>query len=252
MKLGLQLYTLRDLMKEDFTGVLQQVAKLGYEGVEFAGYGGMTADSLRGVVQELGLAPVSSHVSLDRLENHLEEELTYAKALGLAYVICPFLPESRRSTRADYLRLAEVLNGIGQRCQEAGVGFGYHNHAFEFDPMDEVGYPLDDLLQHTNAQWVNAELDVYWVEYGGAAAVDYLNRYAGRCPIIHIKDMDATDRSFREVGQGTLNMLDIFSAAKAAGTQWLVVEQDVCKGDPLQSVRESLTYAKELQSKINQ
>ncbi|GGI97832.1 sugar phosphate isomerase [Alicyclobacillus cellulosilyticus] len=245
-KVGVQLYTLRDVLQDDFAGTLRKVAEMGFDGVEFAGYGGYTAPQLRALCDELGLEPVSSHVPLDVLESKLDEALAYAKELGLRHIACPWSPPERRNSRAAYQALADSLNRIGTACHEAGILFSYHNHAFEFDTFDGE-YGLDLLLQWTQPSFVGAELDMYWVEYAGESAKAYLRKYAGRCRFLHVKDMAADEqRSFAEVGSGSLDVPGILEVAAETGVEWLIIEQDVCQQPPLDSVRQSYAYVSRL------
>ncbi|MFD1676983.1 sugar phosphate isomerase/epimerase family protein [Alicyclobacillus fodiniaquatilis] len=240
-EIGLQLYTLRELMEQDFIGTLKKVAKIGYQAVEFHHFGGMTAKELRGVVDDLGLKPLSSHVALDRLEHELEQVISESVELGLEYVVCPWLPESRRETPEAIASLASVLEKIGARCQEAGLQFAYHNHDFEFAKVGDE-FALDVLFANTSANHVQAELDLYWIKRAGQDPVAYIQKYKNRCDLLHVKDMSAKDGSFDTVGQGVLPWPDIFAAAEQAGAKWYIVEQDVCPGDPLESIQTSLQF----------
>lgn len=246
VKIGLQLYTLRDALAENFRVGLRRVAALGYQGVEFAGYGGLEAEELGMLTRALGLSPVSSHVSIDQLDAHLADELDYAVTAGLPHVVCPWLPASRRASAGEYRATARLLNEIGAACRARGVQFGYHNHAVELESQVENVSALEFLLAETDPTLVNIEFDVYWIQYAGMSPQDWIRRYAGRCPLLHIKDMDSSDRSFREVGQGSLDMEGIVAAARAAQSSWLLVEQDECRQNPWVSVTESLSYLKRL------
>lgn len=237
---ALQMYTVREDAGRDFVGTLRKVVALGYAGVEFAGTGGMTAPDLKRLLDDLGLQVAGSHVGLDTLEGALDAALEYNLTLGNRFVVCPWLPEDRRRDADDYRRLADVLNDIGRACRELGLQFCYHNHAFELQSFNgQTG--LDILFEATDPDLVKAELDTYWVEYGGASAVEYLRRYAGRTPLVHLKDMaDDPQRSFAEVGTGTMDFDAIFAASEAAGVEWYIVEQDTCQRPPLESVEISL------------
>ena len=245
-RVALQMYTLREEAKSDFEGTLRQVAKLGYHGVELAGYGGMAAAALRALLDRLGLVAAGSHVRLERLEGALDEELAFAQTIGCRDLVCPSVPEGRRESIDDYRRLAALLGQIGQRCRDAGARLSYHNHAFEFVrlPADEptaagtTARALDLLLGWTDPELVKWEPDVYWIARAGEDPVAYLNAYAGRCPLVHIKDMaDDAERSFAEVGAGTLDLPAICQAAELGGAEWLIVEQDRCAGPPIESAR---------------
>ncbi len=253
-QIGLQLYTLRERMKDNFVDTLKEISNIGYRGVEFAGYGNLQARELREIVQDLGLMPVSSHVALADLEEHLASEIEYAKELGLSYLVCPYLPEPRRQSVRDYLELAESLEKIGETCRVEGLTFCYHNHAFEFLIQTEVNeYALDSLFRLTQKEAVQAELDLYWIEYARESATTYLQKYMGRVPLVHVKDMSRDpDRRFMALGEGMLDLPQMVQVAKDSGTKWLFVEQDVCEGDPLKSVTTSYAYLTALVSMKNQ
>jgi sugar phosphate isomerase/epimerase len=238
--IALQMYTLRNESARDFAGTLREVAEIGYAGVEFAGTGGLSAAELRGLLDDLNLRAAGSHTGLDALEGDLNAALDFTQAIGSEFVVCPYLPEERRRTADDYRALAETLNRAGAACKQRGLQLCYHNHAFEFQRFDGQ-YALDILYSATDPDLVKGELDTYWIQKGGADPAAYIRQYAGRCPLIHLKDMAADDtQSFAEVGQGTLDWPAIFAAAEAGGARWYIVEQDVCPGPPLESVALSL------------
>lgn len=250
MKIGLQMYTLRTVMTDDFPGKLRRVAEMGYDGVEFAGYGGMQPKDLSRLLTDLGLAGMSSHVQFPELESDLDRVMEDAQTLGLQYITCPSVPKERRQTKDDFARLADLFNQVGAHVEEAGMQFAYHNHNHEFVSFDGT-YGLDYLFSHTDPKQVQTELDLYWIEFAGENAVRYIDRYRGRCDLLHVKDM-ATDGDGRydvEVGQGSLPWTEVFASAQAAGTVWYIVEQDHCRNEPFASVQTSLTY---LQQHANQ
>lgn len=241
---ALQMYTVRDAAQKDFVGTLRKVAEIGYKGVEFAGTGGLSAPELRNVLSDLGLEAAGSHVGLDQLENDLSAAIEYNLAIDNRFVVCPYLPEERRQTIDDYRRLAEILNRVGQDCQADGLQLCYHNHAFEFTRFGGET-ALDFLLTNTFSDLVQSELDTYWVKYGGEDPAEYIRRYADRVPLVHLKDMAADEqRSFAEVGEGTMDFDAIFAASETAGVEWYIVEQDTCKRPPLESVAISLRNLK--------
>lgn len=240
---GLQLYSLRNEIKEDFIGVLEKVAKIGYEGVEFAGYGGIKATDMKEHLERLGLKAVSSHVALDRLKNNLEEEIAYAKVLGMKHIVCPW---ASFEGIEDVESLAKTLNKVGKTCFAEGLTFSYHNHDHEFVKIDG-DYILDLLFAKTNPEYVKAELDLCWVSRGGVDEVAYVEKYSGRCPILHAKDY-ITNPRFRqvEVGTGLVNFRGIEKVAKSAGVQWFIVEQEEYNMDPFESIKISLENLKQL------
>ena len=234
---ALQLYTVRDESAHDFAGTLRRVAQIGYGAVEFAGYGGLSADEVKALLSETGLRAASTHVGLAALDADLDHQIDYCLAIGSQYLMLPWIEPGRRG--ADAMRdLAPRLNEFGRRCQERGVVFGYHNHDFEFARSDGR-YLLDQLLDATDPALVVLELDVYWAAYAGADPSTYLRQRAGRVPLVHLKDM-APDRSFAEVGDGTLDLPGIFTAAEEGGARWYIVEHDRPSMPALESARRSL------------
>ena len=241
--IGLQLYTVRDHLQKDFAGTLKRVADIGYRNLELAGYGGMAAQELRRMLADLGLNPVSSHAPLFGDANR---EIEYARELGASYIVCPWLPEELRRTADDYRAVGGRLAALGETCAAAGLTLCYHNHAFEFETKGDGGeYGYDLLFGAASADRLRAELDVYWVERAGLRATDYISRLGARSPLLHLKDMAAdAGRSFAELGAGALPLPDIIAAGEKAGAQWMFVEQDVCKGDSLESAAVSFAYLK--------
>ena len=245
LPVALQLYTVRDQLREDFRGTVRAVAEMGYDGVQFAGYGGLSAVEMRRLLEETGLRPAGTHTGLDTLEHDLGTEIDYNLAIGNRWIICPSLPEARRRDLAGWREIAATLNRIGERCVQRGLRFGYHNHAFEFPEIPGSGgrHGLDVLLGETAPDLVFWEPDVYWITKGGADPVALIRRHAGRIPITHLKDMTADDRqTFAEVGEGMLDWPAILAASQQAGVEWHCVEQDRCDHPPLDSARLSLQH----------
>jgi sugar phosphate isomerase/epimerase len=243
LPVALQLYTLREQMKDDFAGAIRAVGAMGYDGVQFAGYGGLSAEQMRQLLAESGLKPAGTHTGLDILENRLDDEIAYNLAIGNRWVICPALPEARRRDLAGWRQVAASLDQIGRRCRERGLLLGYHNHAFEFPPIPDGGTTrgIDVILNETDPQYVFWEPDVYWVHKGGANPAAMIRQYAGRVPITHLKDVTKDERAtFAEVGEGGLDWPAILRASQDAAVEWHCVEQDRCDRPPIESVRISL------------
>jgi sugar phosphate isomerase/epimerase len=238
-RVALELYTVRDETERDFVGTLRQVAQMGYPGVEFAGFGNVTAQALAALLAEIGLQAVAAHIPLVALQGErLDTTLRYCKEIGCPYIVLPWLAEEWR-TQAKFQELAPQLNDIGARCQREGFVFGYHNHNFEFARVDG-GYLFDTLLQATDPSLVKIELDVYWVAFAGVDPIAFLQTHADRIALIHMKDM-ASDRSMTEVGKGILDMQSIWSFAQSHGL-WGIVEHDHPQMPSLESARISLEY----------
>ncbi len=237
MSIALQLYTVRDKTVGDFTGTVREVAALGYQGVEFAGYGSLTAQEMKALLTETGLRAVSTHVALHALEQDLAKEITYCQNIGCSFLVLPWLaPELR--TVESFRQLAPRLNVFGRQCQEAGIMFGYHNHDFEFVQHDGTTF-MAMLLANTDSALVKLELDVYWAAYAGVDPSTFLQQHAGRIPLVHLKDM-TPERAFAEVGDGTLDIAHIIDVAQASGTQEFIVENDAPALPSLESAKRSL------------
>ena len=229
---GLQLYTVRDLCEKDFVGALRKVADIGYAGVELAGTYGLSAQEIRDVLDELGLKCVGNHTG----ERDLDKLAADNKTLGCEYVGGPALPPGGfPRDEASCLAAAKHMNEVGAAYQRRGLHLYYHNHAHEFEKVGGK-YVLDIFYENTDPNLVYAEIDVYWVQYANVDPAAYLRKYPGRCPLIHIKDMDK-NRGFAEVGEGTLDWDDIFAACEEVQAKWYIVEQDRCNRPSIESAR---------------
>jgi sugar phosphate isomerase/epimerase len=235
-----QMYTVRDASRHNFAGTLQRVAELGYAGVELAGTFDTKPNELANLLNDLGLHCVSAHVSLSDLRSKLDQQIDIYKTLGADYLVCPWLPPEERGDEITYRTLAETLDQIGEQCRANGLQLCYHHHDFELRRLSGR-YALDILLQETKPENLQLEPDTYWLKYGGEDPAGYIARWGERVPLVHLKDMTATSPpAFAEVGTGTLDWISIFEAASAGNTRWYIVEQDICPGDPFESLRTSL------------
>lgn len=244
--ISVQMYTLRAAVEADYLGTLRAVAELGYQAVELVTLGGMTAPALRSELDAFGLQVSGMHVALDRLEQQTAQALDEVATLGATFVVAPYLPAERRTSANDYRRVGQALTKIGAAAQHHGLQLCYHNHDFEFQRFDDVT-GLAIMLEEADAVLVKSELDVYWAAKAGVDPVQLIRGLTGSVPLIHLKDMaDTPDREFAEVGSGTLDFPAILAAGDTAGTEWYVVEQDVCKRPPLESVGMSLAYLRSL------
>ncbi|OCA88060.1 xylose isomerase [Bacillus sp. FJAT-27225] len=239
---AVQMYTLREEAEKDFAGTLRKVAELGYDGVEFAGFGGLSAQEVKGLIEELGLQAVSAHIPLPELEGNLEKVINDLKTVGIQYAVCPYLPLELRNEEF-YLSMIPSLNKIGETLKAEGITLCYHNHDFELQPLSDGRTALETIFEDTDSNALNTELDVYWLSKAGENPVRWLNRYAGRSPLVHLKDMTADEEQFfAELGTGSIDLNAILDAGQEAGVQWWIVEQDACRRDPFESVEISLNY----------
>jgi sugar phosphate isomerase/epimerase len=222
--IGVQLYTVRDLMESDVRGTLEKVASLGYDEVEFAGYFGHSPEEIKAILDDVGLAAPAAHISLEDVRRDLRSVISSARAIGHRFVICPSLPHDERGDLDSYRELAQTLNEAGRACRDEGLRCGWHNHAFEFEKIDGR-VPYDLLLEETEPELVVFEIDLFWTISAGADPIDYFERYPGRFSLCHVKDM-AADGTMVDVGAGEIDFGSIFGHAETAGLVHYVVEHD--------------------------
>jgi len=256
-KVGVQLYTVRDLMKNDFEGTIAKVAEVGYKEVEFAGYFGRTADQVRAVLEKNGLKAPSTHVQYDELDDKFPSVIDFSKAIGLEYIICPWIPEELRKSPDIWKQASEKFNKAGEQAKAAGMQFGYHNHWFEFLPTDGK-LPYDELLKLCDPNLVKMEMDLCWITAAGSDPLKYFNEYPGRFPLVHVKDLKTKPKvttggaqnfgdtvDLTEVGSGTIDWKRIFAQSDKAGIKHYVVEHDHPK-QPIESITKSYAYLSKL------
>ena len=240
-KVGLQLYTVRDLMKADLPGTLRKVAQIGYKEVEFAGYFGRSPAQIRALLKQNGLTSPSSHIGLDILEKDPVKAFADAKAIGHQWATVPYIPEERRKTVDDWNRIIDLLNRLGPQAKAAGLRLAYHNHDFEIRPVNGVR-PLDMMLDKTDPSLVDFEMDLYWVVFGGGDPMDFFNRHPKRFAMVHVKDSAGPpDNKMVDVGKGTIDFTRIFAQSDKAGIKHYFVEHDQ-PADPIATIRNSYQY----------
>ncbi|MDX2442836.1 MAG: sugar phosphate isomerase/epimerase [Bacteroidales bacterium] len=244
---GLILYTVRDDMKKDPMGTLEKVASIGYEVVEAAGYSnrefyGMKPAKFKEAVESFGMKLLSSHNGVT--EENVKEIAEDAAEAGLKYVVKPSMSHDGID---DFKRGAEMYNKFGEIFNDAGIRFGYHNHSFEFEKIDDV-IPYDILLQETDPTLVTMELDLYWIVKGGHDPWEYFEKFPGRFELWHVKDMKESGKQYEtEVGNGIIDFKKIFFMKKLAGLKNYFVEEDNCRDfSTFESIQISLDYIKKM------
>ncbi|MXW64393.1 MAG: sugar phosphate isomerase/epimerase [Bacteroidetes bacterium SB0662_bin_6] len=238
--IGVQLYTLRSILGDDFAGTLEQIAGVGYKNLEFAGYYGHTPADVRKILDDLGLKARSGHFGMPMVQENPDTIIEGAVTLGMEYVVVPALPTAMRADLDAYKTAAAAFNELGEKCKEAGVRFGYHNHGFEFEELDGV-LPYDVLLDETDPQLVVMELDLAWIEHAGKDPLAYFERHPGRFPLWHLKDIDE-EGELANVGAGRIDFPAIFAKAEQAGLHYGIVEHDRPGDDPVASIAASYAY----------
>ncbi|MEZ4455844.1 MAG: sugar phosphate isomerase/epimerase [Gemmatimonadales bacterium] len=238
-RLGIQLYTVRELFRADPEGTLRALADAGYREVEFAGYVGRTPAQVRRMLDAAGLEAPSAHIDLDAIEKQWEGTLAAAREIGHRYLVLAWIPAANRASLATYRAVGALLNRAGEAAARHGIRVAYHNHDFEFAPLDGgVGY--DALIASLDPALVSLELDLYWMTKAGRQPLDYFARLPGRFPMVHVKDMGPKGE-MRDVGAGTIDFAAIFRQREQAGIKHFFVEHDE-PGDALASARASAKY----------
>jgi len=253
-KIGLQLYTVRDLMKQDLDGTLSKVAAVGYKEVEFAGYFDHSPKDVRAAVDRHGLTAPSAHIDYKNLGDKFPEVIEAAKVVGHEYLVNPWIDEEIRKQPDGWKQAAETFNRAGEACKKAGIQFAYHNHWFEFLPVNGK-LPYDLLLTECDPNLVKMELDLCWITVGGQDPLRYFDRYPGRFPLVHVKDVKrvppvtaggaqdfgSSMKDMTEVGSGIIDWKKIFAQSDKAGIKHYFVEHDNPK-KPLESIKKSYDY----------
>jgi sugar phosphate isomerase/epimerase len=253
---GVQLYTVRDAMKTDFDGTLAKVAQVGYKEVEFAGYFDRAPKDVAAVLKANRLTAPSCHVGYDIVEKKWSEQIEAAHTIGHEFIVCPWIDPAQRTEPDGFKRAADLFQKAGEQSHKAGIQFAYHNHTFEFQPSDALGGKLPyDVLLATDPKYVKMELDLCWISVAGKDPIAYFNKYPGRFPLVHVKDMkqlpkgaegptaspDKEMPNMTEVGGGVIDWKHIFANSGKAGIEHYFVEHDF-PADPFASITKSYGY----------
>jgi sugar phosphate isomerase/epimerase len=241
-KIGIQLYSVRDAMLSDPIGALTQLAKIGYKEIESAksqkgNYYGLSAKEIKKVTTDLGIKLVSGHVQID---TDWQKSIDQAAEAGQKYLICSVLPGNGQ-TLENYQRSADIFQKSAEACKKSGLTFGYHNHENEFEKVG--GQTLYDiLLDRTDPALVKMELDLGWVIATGSDPDYYFNKYPGRFPLWHLKDMDLKLKHSTEFGKGGVDIKKLLTSASKSGLEHIFIEQEEYTGPPLESVAFDYKY----------
>lgn len=239
-QIGVQLYTVRGLASDDLEGTLRGVAAAGYRAVELAGLPQTAPGVLKRLLDENGLRAVASHEGIEHLRDDANAVAARLVELDCPRVIVPWMPEVDRRSANDVRRFATELGGFARIFAEHGIGLGYHNHDFEFAPLE--GTTVWDILLAELPPGVEIELDVYWAAVGGRDPVATIRATAERVRLLHMKDRaSGPEPRDAPVGEGILLLPEIVAAARAAGVEWYIVEQDEPR-DPLADIARSYRY----------
>lgn len=239
-EISLQLYSIRDAVNElGFERVLEEVAKMGYTGVEFAGRGDVSAKDMKKYLDNAGLKAISSHTGYPILKDELDAEMEYMGYLGAKYIACPSAPFG---TLSQIEETAEVLNKAGEKMAANGMILSYHNHAPELWLTVNGKVALDYFFEITNPDFVKAQLDVFHVQRADVDPYEYVKKYAYRMPTIHLKQMESVDnKEDARAGAGIIDFRKLIDITSATGTVEYIYE-DEGRGDQLEMARVSAEY----------
>lgn len=250
--LAVQLYTVRESVSKNLEGTLEKLAGLGYKNLELYGYNGSffgkTPTEFNTILKNTGMKVISSHHTSGiamkgkgTLTEGWEKAVEDVNAVGAKYMVCAFLFPNER-TEDHYKALPAMFEKAGSATKSAGIQFAYHNHDFEFQQKVGDELAMDYIIKNTAADLVKIELDLYWISKAGFDPVAYFEKYPGRFPLWHVKDMEAGTKAITEVGNGTVDFDKIFAAKKKAGMKYWFVEQDTSKRDMFDSLTISRDY----------
>lgn len=266
LPVAVQVYSVRDNAEKDFKGTMEKIKEIGYAGVELAGLYGLEPSYIKQVLAELELVPVSAHVPFQELTEDLEGTVAKYKEIGVSYIAIPYLGDEDRPGAPKFEENLKKMVKIGQCCKENGMQMLYHNHDFEFIKMPNGQYGLDYIYSTLSPDLLATEIDTCWVKVAGEDPAEYIKKYTGRSPVVHLKDFikegmpanmyeligietekkeEAGKFEFRPVGSGMQNFPPILEAAVEAGAKWVVVEQDQSYDTPaIEAITMSRTYLK--------
>jgi sugar phosphate isomerase/epimerase len=231
LPLGMQLYSVREMLPKDYTGTLRQVGALGYKEVEAASFYDHSVEEVKAAMQAAGLSCVSAHYPLGALKPKLDDTIAYCKSLGLEYIVCSSpmhqQPGAGHSelTLDDWKWNADQFNQIGEKVKAAGMNFAYHNHVAEFTAIDST-LPWEVLEKNTDPAKVSFEMDCGWVIVAGQDPIPFLKKYPKRIVMLHVKDFKNNKPPSVPLGTGGIDYKPIFAAAKGASIRHVFVEQE--------------------------
>lgn len=267
VKIGYQVYSAREEAAKDLPGVLRTLKEQGYDGVEFAGFYGHSADAIKQMLKDAGLEAASSHVAMHLIEADPFGVISFHQAIGCKYIAIPYLDAQYQPGKPGFASIIPTLYSFGSLCKKAGIQLCYHNHDFEFEQVSG-GYGLDFLYAALPADLLQTQIDTCWVKYAGVDPAAYVLKYKGRAPLVHLKDFvgfkgevspyhligqkenpDAhiAEFSYRPYGYGVQDVESLTKAAIDAGAEWLIIEEDESPDrPPLEASRMSIETLRKL------
>lgn len=246
--IALQLYTLRGPAADDLAGTLERARDCGFDFVQWSGMPDLPASEIRAYLDQAGLKAIAGHAPAEDFEKDFDAAVAHWQTIGAPDIAPGSMMADCQDSLDAWRRGAARLNALGARLREADMRLSYHNHAFELKtfPEDER-CKLDLLYEETDPENLYAELDTAWLHLGGVDPAEYIRKYVGRCPLIHLKDVAKEPDSdgkpvFVPLGEGVLDWESIFDAGEEAAVEWYIYEQDTCQGDPFESLQISYDF----------
>ena len=266
---GVQVYGLRDLLEntpENFKNVMQEIKKMGYDGVELAGLYGLEPGFVKKTLEEVGLIPISAHVAFAEMMDDIDKVIADYSAIGVKYLVMPYMAEEYRPVNPEgFKEFLPLLNEIGEKIHKAGMTFLYHNHDFEFVKLENGKWGYDEMFDSIPHDNLQSELDTCWCDVATGEAPEFIEKYTDRIPVVHLKDYikkgevknmykligideeengeDTGYFGFRPVGFGQMIWEPVLEAATKANANWVIVEQDEhYELEPLECARRSREY----------
>lgn len=271
LKIGLQLYSVRDDMAQDMYAALKKVKEIGYDYVEFAGYFDHSAEEVKSMLDEIGLTCISVHQAYNLFLEEGQKAADYLKTIGAKFAAIPWMAAEDHKGCDHYDKVIADITKVGELLKANGIQLLYHNHDFEFQKYEDK-FLLDWLYESISEDLLKTEVDTCWVKYAGYDPCEYLKKYTGRSPVVHLKDFTCkrfaggpayalidengkeikTTREdngfeFRPVGMGLQDFPAILSAAEEAGAAYAIVEQDASLDrPPMEAAKLSREYLKKI------
>jgi sugar phosphate isomerase/epimerase len=267
LPIGLQLYTLRESAQRDLDSTLSFVKGLGYDAIELAGLYGLTAEQMKAALERVGLSAISAHVPYVTLAEDMQGVVDQYALIGCEYIAIPYLNKEHRPGSDGYPQVLENIKKAGEICRDKGISLLYHNHDFEFMALPDGRIALDAMYEDIPANILQTQIDTCWVKVAGHDPAEYVRKYAGRCPLVHLKDFHLEGTlnytpyeligirnekpsqfdemfSFRPLGKGMQDMPALLDACVDSGAKWLIVELDAPSpgAAPEDDVRMSIEY----------
>ncbi len=251
-RLAIQLYTIREAISKNLEEAFEKLAALGFKDLEIYGYDGAffgkNKKEFLSILNNTGLKIISSHHKSGVLENekgtllnNWEKSVEDLQFIGTKYMVCSYLiPEER--TNENYRKLPDILNKSGEITKKSGIEFAYHNHDFEFEKLGDNKLIYDFILDNTSPDLVKMELDLYWITKAGFDPLSYFEKFPGRFPLWHVKDLQKDTKNFTEIGNGIIDFKKLFEAREKAGLKYWFVEQDSSDKDIFESILMSKKY----------